>query len=112
MRFEWDDVKNQRNVLKHRVSFETAVLVFDDPYSVTQRDESANEEERWITLGLLNPGAVLFVVHTCFEGNNEEVMRIISARAATPRERKNYEEAHQGSKKRHRRNQGHERRGY
>jgi uncharacterized protein len=51
MRFEWDDAKNQRNLAKHKVRFETAVLVFDDPCSLTQRDEATDEEERWITLG-------------------------------------------------------------
>ncbi len=50
MRFEWDEAKNQQNLLKHRVRFETAALAFDDPYSLTQRDESTGEEERWITL--------------------------------------------------------------
>jgi uncharacterized DUF497 family protein len=110
MRFEWDVAKNQRNLLKHRVRFETAVLAFDDQYALTQRDESAVEEERWITLGLVGPGTVLFIVHTCFDRNGDEGVRIISARNATPRERRTYEEAHQGAKRRHRRHQGHERR--
>ena len=48
MRFEWDEKKNQRNVLKHRVRFETAVLAFDDPYALTLPDESSADEERWI----------------------------------------------------------------
>ncbi len=112
MRFEWDDAKNQRNLAKHRVRFETAVLVFDDAYSLTQRDETTDEEERWITLGSIAPSAVLFVVHTCFEHAGEEVLRIISARAATRPERRAYEEAKQGAKKRHRRHRRHERRGH
>jgi uncharacterized DUF497 family protein len=37
MRFEWDEAKNQRNLLKHGVRFETATLIFDDPYALTQR---------------------------------------------------------------------------
>ena len=109
MRFEWDEAKNERNLIKHRVRFETAVLAFDDPYALTQRDESTSNEERWITLGSVSGGIVLFIVHTGFERQGEEAVRIISARAATPRERKRYEEAHQGTKTRHRR---HERRGY
>src|ERR1039457_1905406 len=76
--------------------------------ALTQRDESTREEERWITLGSISLGVVLFVVHTCFEQDGEEIMRIISARAATPRERRGYEEAKQGTKKRHRRHRGHE----
>src|SRR5579864_9521033 len=103
MRFEWDETKNQRNLLKHRVRFETATRVFDDPYALTLRDESCEEEERWITLGSVSSGAVLFVVHTCFERDEVEAARIISARAATPRERRSYEEAKQGAKTRYRR---------
>ncbi|MFZ0774097.1 MAG: BrnT family toxin [Candidatus Sulfotelmatobacter sp.] len=110
MRFEWDEAKSRRNLLKHNVRFETAALAFDDPYALTQRDESPDEEERWITLGSLGLDAVLFVVHTMRRRGEEEVIRIISARNATPRERRTYEEAHQGAKKRHRRYPGHERR--
>jgi uncharacterized DUF497 family protein len=108
MRFEWDDAKNQRNLAKHKVRFETAVLIFDDDYSLTQRDETTDEEERWITLGAIAPSAVLLVVHTCFEHAGEEVIRIISARAATRHERRAYEEAKQGAKKRHRRHRSYE----
>jgi hypothetical protein len=112
MRFEWDDAKNQRNLAKHKVHFETAVLVFDDAYSLTQRDETTDEEERRITLGSIAPSAVLLVVHTCFEHAGEDVIRIISARAATRHERRAYEEAKQGAKKRHRRHRSHEGRGH
>jgi uncharacterized DUF497 family protein len=97
---------------KHAVGFETAVLVFDDPYGLTQRDELTLEEERWITLGSVSSGAVLFVVHTFVEWKEEEGIRIISARRATPRERKRYEEAKQGTKTKYRRYRGHERRGH
>jgi uncharacterized protein len=112
MRFEWDEAKNQRNLAKHKVRFETAVLVFDDAYSLTQRDETTDEEERWITLGSIGTSAMLFVVHTCFEHAGEEVIRIISARAATRHERRAYEEAKQGAKKGHRRHRSHEGRGH
>lgn len=66
MHFEWDDEKNRQNLLKHDVRFETAALVFDDPHSLTQRDEYAGEEERWITLGSVSLGTVLFVVPYIF----------------------------------------------
>jgi uncharacterized protein len=112
MGFEWDEAKNRRNLLKHRVRFETAALVFDDPYAITQRDESSGEEERWITFGALGHGAILVVVHTLFETEDEDVTRIISAPAAESRERRTSEEAHQGAKTRYRRHRGHERRRY
>jgi uncharacterized DUF497 family protein len=51
MRFEWDEEKNRRNLLKHNIGFETAALAFDDPCALTQRDELMSSEERWITLG-------------------------------------------------------------
>ena len=47
MRFEWDEQKNRQNLHKHDVRFETAVLVFDDPYAITQRDVTFEDEERW-----------------------------------------------------------------
>ena len=110
MRFEWDEAKNRLNLLKHRVRFETAGLAFDDPHALTQRDESTSEDERWITIGSISRGTVLFIVHTCFERDGEEAMRIISARLATPRERRTYEEAKQGAKTRYRHPSSHERR--
>jgi uncharacterized DUF497 family protein len=112
MRFEWDVNKNRKNLLKHNVRFETAILAFDDPYALTQRDESSSEEERWITLGAIGPGAVLLVVHTCRDPERDEVIRIISARAAAAHERKKYEEAHKGTETRHRRHRGKEGRGH
>jgi uncharacterized protein len=85
------------------VSFETATLVFDDPYALTKQ-EIAAEEERFFTLGAVGPGAILLVVHTSFAGaEGEEVIRIISARAATSRERKSYEEGHKATETRNRR---------
>jgi uncharacterized protein len=112
MHFEWDDQKNRQNLLKHGIRFETAALAFDDPYAVTQPDESSEQEERWITLGAIAPGAILVVVHTWIVVAGEEVTRIISARTAESHERTAYEEAHQGTKKRYRRHRGHERRGH
>lgn len=104
MRFEWNEEKNRKNRSKHGVSFETATLVFDDPYALTKRDAAHEEEERFVTLGAIGPGAILLVVHTSFENTgSEEVIRIISARAATSRERKSYEETHKGTETRNRR---------
>jgi len=108
MRFEWDENKSRQNLLKHYVRFETATLVFDDPYMLLEQDLTGNDE-RWNTLGSVAPGIVLFVVHTWFEVDSEEVIRIISGRAAESRERKKYEEARQGAKARHRQARRYER---
>src|SRR5437588_10626138 len=69
-----------------RCSFETAILVFDDPYAITQRDLTFEDEERWITVGAIGTGSILLVVHTFFEKQEEEIIRIISARAAESHE--------------------------
>jgi uncharacterized DUF497 family protein len=91
MRFVWDEEKNRRNRAKHSVSFDAAKLVFDDPRAISQIDETQQDEERWITIGLAARVVVLLVVHTVREEGGEETIRIISARKATPRERKVYE---------------------
>jgi len=67
MRFEWDENKSRQNLRKHDVRFETAALGFDDPYAITQRDSTFDDEERWITVGAIVPGSVLLVVHTFHE---------------------------------------------
>jgi uncharacterized protein len=64
MRLEWDEQKNRLNPHKHVVRFETAVLVFEDPYAITQRDVTFEDEQRWITVGAIGPGSILLVVHT------------------------------------------------
>jgi uncharacterized DUF497 family protein len=101
MRFEWDEQKNRQNLHKHDVRFETAVLAFDDPYAITQRDITFEDAERWITVGAIGPGSILLVVHTFYEEHDEEVIRVISARAAESHERRAYEEAHKGAETRH-----------
>jgi uncharacterized protein len=101
MRFAWDEHKNRQNLRKHDVRFEAAVLVFDDPYALTQRDFAFDDEERWITIGAIGRGSILLVVHTFYEHEDEEVIRIISARAAESHERRAYEEAHKGAEARH-----------
>lgn len=104
MRFTWDEQKNAGNLAKHGVSFERATLVFRDPSAVSLTDDY-ELEERWLTIGLVNGVVVLVVVHTLEQpahktGNedddeNEEEVRIISARKATRREREVYERARQ-----------------
>ena len=83
--FEWDIIKAELNKIKHGVSFETATLVFEDDYKITRRDKKHSQtEERWQTIGMVDD--VLFVVHT----ERGEKTRLISARAATERERNDY----------------------
>ena len=62
LRWIWDAEKNRRNKRTHGLSFETAVLVFDDPLAASQPDPSP-DEERWQTIGMIG-GVVVFVVHT------------------------------------------------
>ena len=60
MRCEWDDVKNQRNLLEHDVRFETAIVVFEDPYALTELDALFEDQEQWNTLRAIAPAVVLF----------------------------------------------------
>jgi uncharacterized DUF497 family protein len=92
MTWAWDSDKAAANRIKHGLSFETAVLVFDDPLHASNPDPHP-DADRWRTIGFVGPVLVL-VIHTwpeAFEGG-EPVGRIISARKATARERKAYEE--------------------
>ncbi len=91
MPFVWDESKNRSNKSKHGVSFELAKMVFDDPLHLSVPDSHMDGEERWRTIGLVGPAVVLLVVHTYVEQNDEELVRIISARKATKRERERYE---------------------
>jgi Ribonuclease toxin, BrnT, of type II toxin-antitoxin system len=52
MRYEWDENKNDSNLEKHGLSFETASLVFDDPNALSIPDRIENGEERWQTIGM------------------------------------------------------------
>lgn len=91
-RFEWDEDKAMANVRKHRVSFETATLVFADPFALTDQDRIEAGELRWQTLGMAQGVLLLLVAHTIRDEAADEVVRIISARQANRRERKRYEE--------------------
>ena len=92
MTFDWDPAKDASNRVKHGVSFETAQLVFDDPHAISRMDRVVEGEERWQTIGMA-AGGVLLVVHGLLIWSDEEFARIISARPATSRERRSYEEA-------------------
>jgi len=88
LEFTWDERKNRVNQRRHGISFETAVLVFDDPCHLSVQDREVDGELRWQTIGMVEGIHVLLVAHTVDE--EEEVIRIFSARKATPRERKSY----------------------
>jgi uncharacterized DUF497 family protein len=94
MRIEWDPAKSASNKTKHGIAFERAQLVFDDPCCVTFPERAVDGEERWHTIGLIAGIVIIVVVHTYrveeSEGKSEEVVRIISARRATRREREIY----------------------
>lgn len=93
MQFTWDERKNRANRRKHGISFETAALVFDDPYHLSTQDREVEGELRWQTIGMVQGRQILLVAHTLSESVhevNEEVIRIISARKATHQERSIY----------------------
>lgn len=93
MRFVWDPAKAASNFRKHRVSFEIAARVFADPFAVSEMDRIEGNEQRWQTLGLVENHLLVLVAHTILdEDGGEEVIRIISARRAEPKERRRYEQ--------------------
>lgn len=93
MRWIWSPEKNRTNQRDHQgLSFDTAKLVFDDTLAASRVDPHP-DGNRWQTVGLVGP-VVLFVIHTWPEpdpGTGEETGLIISARKATPHERRAYE---------------------
>ncbi len=88
MAHQWDTAKAKRNLQKHGVDFADAVGVFEDERALTIEDPSSESEQRWISIGMDWLGRVLVVVYTW----RDDMIRLISARPATPRERRQYEE--------------------
>ena len=87
--FHWDETKARRNLRKHRISFEEACSAFGDPFSVTIQDpEHSRGEKRYILMGETFGHKLVVVAHT--ERGSD--IRIISARLASKRERRAYEE--------------------
>jgi len=80
------------NKIKHGIEFESAQLVFDDPFCITFVERVTGGEERWHAIGSIEKVILLVVVHTYREENSEEVIRIISARRATRKERRLYDQ--------------------
>jgi hypothetical protein len=89
MDFEWDEQKAAKNISKHGVSFHEAATVFGDPLALTFYDpDHSDDEDRYLTIGHSEEGKLIIISHT----DREDRIRIISARRATRREGKAYEE--------------------
>ena len=89
MEFEWDSEKAARNLAKHGIAFSEVGTVFGDPQAVTFADpDHSDDEDRFLTLGNSAEGHLLIVSHTNREGRT----RIISARRASRKERRIYEQ--------------------
>ena len=87
--FEWDARKESSNQRRHGVGFAEASTVFGDLLSITIPDlDHADDEERFVIVGMSDKPRLLIVVHT-IRGDR---VRLISARVATTHERRNYEE--------------------
>jgi uncharacterized DUF497 family protein len=87
--FEWDSNKAEKNIRKHQVSFNEAAAVFGEPLSMTFYDpDHSSDKDRYITVGLSHLGKLPVVSHK----DRGDRIRIISARKATRRDRKFYEE--------------------
>ena len=86
--FEWDEAKNQSNIRKHGIGFDTAKRIFDGRVasSIDKRQEYG--EDRYISIGPVEPGALIVVAHT----QRRHRIRLISARPASRKERKAYHE--------------------
>lgn len=92
MTFDWDQAKAATNLAKHGVAFELAKEVWLDPLHVIVPDRIVEGEQRWHAIGVVRAVLLLVVAHANRDGDNEEHIRIISARRATPSERRTYEE--------------------
>jgi uncharacterized DUF497 family protein len=88
MEFEWDPDKAAANLAKHGVEFSEAMTVFGDPLELTIADPDHSEDEfRFLSIGVSAAGRLLVVAYT----ERERRTRIINAREADPKERKQYE---------------------
>ena len=88
MRFEWDRKKAARNLRKHSVSFEEAATCFEDPAGCYLRNEAPSYEDRLILIAVSARNRMLFVVHAEV---GRDAIRIVSARKASPAQRRIYD---------------------
>lgn len=91
--FEWDPAKARENVKKHKVTFQQAATVFQDPQAISVFDgDHSQMEDRWITLGRDSRVIIIVICHTFRQPDEVSAfIRIISARKATQKERQQYE---------------------
>jgi uncharacterized DUF497 family protein len=73
-RFAWDEKKNRANRRKHRIGFETALLVFDDPNAIAVQDREIEGEQRWQTVGRAH-SAIIVVAHSIHPGAESDAIR-------------------------------------
>jgi uncharacterized protein len=90
--FVWDTVKAVLNEKKHGVSFGNAARAFSNPFKLDKIDQHEHGEPRWRTIAMLDGVLILLIAHTDWEEEDCDVVRIISARPATARERNRYEQ--------------------
>jgi uncharacterized DUF497 family protein len=90
MQFEWDESKNRINKAKHGISFELATKIWFDLQHLLLVDGSFADEERWLAIGTVGSHTLLVAVHTYRGTEDQETVRIISARKATPNEVRRY----------------------
>ena len=89
IRILWSEKKNRQNIRKHKVDFNEAKTIFDDPLQISINDpDHSFDERRYITIGISVQNRLLITAHTF----GDDKIRIITARKPTRRERKNYEE--------------------
>ena len=93
MQITWREDKNRTNRRKHKISFEFAQLVFDDPLHLSRQDRHEAGEERWQTLGRVAGRVLLLVAHTYEDVEGDLHIHIISARLANSHERAVYEQS-------------------
>ncbi|ASV33066.1 BrnT family toxin [Candidatus Hamiltonella defensa] len=93
IKFEWDPVKAERNIRKHKVSFELATRVFIDPFALMGQDRIEHGEHRWQTIGSVEGHFLVLIAHTVYDDDDGfNVIRLISARKTTKKERNRYEQ--------------------
>jgi uncharacterized DUF497 family protein len=92
MEFEWNAAKARANWLKHGVTFEAATSVWDDPAIRFVLDAVVDGEERWWAVGHASVGDILIAVHAYPDPEDENLIRLISARRATRHERRRYQD--------------------
>lgn len=92
MQFEWDDEKDKANIIKHGIAFKTAELIFGDNNRIEMYDEahSTIDEDRYITIGEINEVMLVVTVVYTMRGDGGDIIRLISARRATNKEKELY----------------------